>query len=357
MTLCTACSNDDSSGGAGSGASSGGAPSGGYSGMSSGGASGASQAGAKSGGASGSGTSGASGASSSGGSAGSAGAGSGGSTSSGGAQATGGGATDAGPDVGGDAGADPCATALFCEDFESYPTGKAPTGHWKTSINMGSVSVVDTAHFGGSKSVQCSTQASSSTKTAYIRLDAAPVFPAPGNAYFGRMMTRLEAAPETSVHWTFVQSSGLIAGQNYHSVYRYGGQLPQTSGTMFLGTKLMANYDTPDNYSGTGPASDCWNHASAQVMPVAKWTCVEWQFDGPNDTLRFWLNGAPVDSLTVQGKGQGCVHQDKTFEWKAPNFDNLELGWESYQMDSARTLYVDDVVISTKRIGCPSPLP
>jgi hypothetical protein len=250
---------------------------------------------------------------------------------------------------------DPCATARFCETFESYPTGKPPGGGWKTQTNLGAVSVVDTAHFGGSKSVLFNTQAGMNGKTAYIRLDLAAVFPVPGNAYYGRMMTRLESAPQQSVHWTFIQSGGLVPSQNYHALYRYGGQQPLSNGGTFIGTTLMANYETPDSYSGTGPSSDCWNQSNGNVMPVGKWTCVEWQFDGQNDTMRFWLDGVAIDSLTVQGKGQGCVHQDKSFEWKAPAFDNLELGWESYQADSERTLYVDDVVLATTRIGCPPP--
>jgi hypothetical protein len=116
----------------------------------------------------------------------------------------------------------------------------------------------------------------------------------------------------------------------------------------------MANYETPDSYGGTGPASDCWDHADGTVEPVGRWACVEWQFDGPNDTMRFWLDGTAIDSLTVRGVGEGCVHQPATFEWKAPNFETLDLGWESYQGDSERTLYIDDIVISTTRIGCPA---
>jgi hypothetical protein len=81
---------------------------------------------------------------------------------------------------------------------------------------------------------------------------------------------------------------------------------------------------------------------------------VEWEFDGPNATLRMWLDGTALDDLTVVGKGQGCVSQDASYTWTAPDFSELEIGWESYQNDAARTLYIDDVVVSTKRIGCPT---
>jgi hypothetical protein len=265
------------------------------------------------------------------------------------------GVPDASPADAGDAGRppDPCATARFCENFESYATGMAPTGNWKAETNLGAVSVVGDQHFDGQKSARFTTQSNSAGKTAYIKLAAPGVFPVPGNAYFGRMMTFLVSAPDQSVHWTFIQGGGLVPGQSYHALYRYGGQLPVSDGGAFFGSQLMANYDTPDSYNGTGPSSDCWNHAKGTVVPVGRWACVEWQFDGPNNAMHFWLDGTPIDSLTVAGQGQGCVHQPQTFTWTAPDFSTLELGWESYQNDTDRTLYLDDVVIATDRVGCP----
>jgi hypothetical protein len=269
------------------------------------------------------------------------------------------GGNDGGAARPGDASADACATALFCENFESYTAGKAPGGPWKISTSLGAVAVATDQRFDGQNSAKFTTQAGSAFKTAHIQLDAASVFPVPGNMVFGRMMSRLESAPDQSVHWTFIEGDGLVPGQSYHALYRYGGQQPVTADGGFVGSQLMANYDTPDSYSQpkVGPSSDCWNHAKGTVIPVGRWACVEWQFDGPNNTMRFWLDGAPVDSLTVVDKGQGCVNQPATFPWTAPSFASLELGWESYQMDVARTLYLDDIVIATERVGCPAPPP
>ena len=69
--------------------------------------------------------------------------------------------------------------------------------------------------------------------------------------------------------------------------------------------------------------------------------------------MRFWLNGSAVDSLTVVNAGSGCG--TPTAQWTAPTFDRLDLGWESYQQDSARTIWIDDVVVSKTKVGCPSP--
>jgi len=168
------------------------------------------------------------------------------------------------------------------------------------------------------------------------------------------MMFRLESAPEESVHWTFIQSNGVVPGQSYHAIYRYGGQHPVTEGSTFVGNQLMANYETPDSYGGNGPSSDCWLHADKKVIPVGEWACAEWQFDGPNNTMRFWLDGEALEDLTMSGLGQGCVHQNASYPWSAPTFADLSIGWESYQGDDARALYIDDVIIDTEKVGCPS---
>jgi hypothetical protein len=261
------------------------------------------------------------------------------------------GAGTAGTSAGGSGAA--CAGALFCDDFEAHESGKAPGAEWTARVSAGAVSVDGTQHHSGAKAVKFTTEGKAGTKTAFIRLKSDGVFPAPGNAFYGRMMYFLEAAPTAAVHWTILQATGTVPGQNYRAQYRYGGQHPVMQESMFVGSQLMANYETPDSYSGTGPSTDCWQHANQTVLPVGKWTCVEWQFDGPKNQLRFWLDAQPVESLSVNGTGQGCVGQAESYVWTAPDFAELEIGWESYQEDGARTAYIDDLVISSEPIGCP----
>ena len=260
------------------------------------------------------------------------------------------GAGDSGSD-GGDV--DRCATARFCDSFESYATGGPPRGSWQLETTLGAVSVVSEQKVSGTRSVKFTTPQNAAFKNAFIRLSHAALFPAPGNAYFGRMMFRVESVPRASAHWTIIQSSGVVPGQTYHAVYRYGGQQPITEGTTFIGSQLMANYDTPDFYSGSGPGSDCWLHADKKVVPVGRWACAEWQFDGAHNTMRFWLDGVPLEALTMPGTGKGCVHQPATYTWTAPAFQDVAVGWQSYMTDDARTMYIDDVVIDTAKIGCP----
>jgi hypothetical protein len=247
-----------------------------------------------------------------------------------------------------------CASgALFCDDFERGLDVTPPSG-WATDLKGGALVLDDSQHYSGAKSVKISTQAGAGSKRALLRLAASDVFPAPGNAFYGRMMFRLEAAPTASVHWTLLQAGGLVSGENYHALYRYGGQQPVLENGAFVGSQWMANYETPDSYSGNGPSSDCYQHASGKVIPVGQWSCVEWQFDGPNNALSLWVDGEPLSELDVRGTGQGCVAQPATFEWTAPQFDHLDVGWESYQTDEARTLWLDDIVLDSERIGCPN---
>jgi hypothetical protein len=270
--------------------------------------------------------------------------------------AGGSGVTGAGGGAAAGAGGNPCATAIFCDDFEKYAAGAPPTTPWRAATNLGAVAVDTTQSRSGAKSVKLTTQARTSDgiKTAFIELTGNPVFPISGNVFYGRMMFRLEAAPATSVHWTFIQGAGVVPGAGYHALYRYGGQLPIMQGTTFVGSQLMANYDTPDSYSGTPPQSDCWQHANRVVVPVGRWACAEWRFDGATNQMSFSLDGAAIPSLNMTGVGQGCVHpSDGPFTWTAPTFDRLSLGWESYQTDGVRTIYLDDVVVSRTPIGCP----
>jgi len=281
---------------------------------------------------------------------------SGGVTGSGGVSASGGGGGAAGTSgSGGTAGGAGCGTALFCDDFESYTTGAAPGGNWKTQTNMGTVTVDGTQKHSGSKAVKFTTQAASNTKTAFMKLMGAPLFPVPMNTFYGRMMFYLQSGPTSSVHWTFVQAGGVVPNQtpSYHAVYRYGGQMPVMNGGTFTGSQLMASYDTPDSYGGTGPSSDCYQQSNAVVAPMGKWSCVEWKFDGTNNALQIWLDGKAIDELTIMGHSMGCVNQGANYTWSAPTFSDLELGWESYQQDDARTLWIDDVAIGTDRLDCP----
>jgi len=217
--------------------------------------------------------------------------------------------------------------------------------------------------FRGSQAVKATTLATAMTgatyKRALIGLASAPVIPVPGNAFYGRMMFYVESVPETSLHWTFIDATGPIPGQDYSATYRYGGQLPVLDGATFEGSQFMANYDTLDYYATPkrGPNTDCYQHADGKVVPVGKWSCAEWYFDGQHNQMKFWLDGSEMTAIDIDGKGAGCTGVDAKdvpeYPWQAPTFSRIDLGWESYATDDERTIWIDDVVISSTQVGCP----
>jgi hypothetical protein len=244
-----------------------------------------------------------------------------------------GGAGTAGASSGGANGS--CAGALFCDDFESY-TG-TPGAPWTVKKNAQGAVVIDGAqHKSGSKAVKFTTTGADSYQQAFI--DLTKPFPVANNAFYGRMMIYTTKAANDGVHWTMIQGEGPATSQGISRAdVRYGGQHQQG---------LMANYDS------AGKASDCWQHSQTK-MPEGKWACMEWYFEGATNTQKFWLDGKAIDDLTVAGQGQGCVSQGTEGKWLFPSFEHLDLGWESYQTDDAREVWIDDVAIGTTQIGCP----
>jgi len=270
------------------------------------------------------------------------GAGPGGNGARGGGGAAGAGAK--GGAAGNPAGAGACTTtsALLCDDFESYPVGQVPGGPWTASINQGTVVVDTTRAWSGTHAVRVTVAGGTGTyRRAFLSTMGPPVFPLPGNAFYGRMMIWLNAAPAGSVHWTNIQAEGPVPGMNFRALSRYGGQLQK---------RLMASYDTQ------GVASDCWRH-SATLMPEARWACMEWRFNGPNNETDFWLDGTALTDLTVIKRGDGCLDNGTNGDWLAPTYDTLLLGWEHYQQSIVHDMWIDDVGVSLQRLGCPAANP
>jgi polysaccharide lyase-like protein len=251
---------------------------------------------------------------------------------------TGGAATGAGgSSLGGSAGnADACAGTLICDDFESY-TSK-PGAPWTVSTNNGTVAIDTTKYRSGKQSVKFSTTGANNYQRAFIGLQGAP-FPVANNAFYGRMMIYATAAANDGVHWTMIQAEGPVAAQGITTAtVRYGGQQMKS---------LMANYDS------TGKKSDCWQHSSTK-MPEGTWACMQWYFDGKTNTQKFWLNGSAIADLTVMGDGQGCIDHETNDTWYFPqDFTKAYVGWESYQKDDPREVWIDDVALSTQPIACP----
>jgi hypothetical protein len=236
--------------------------------------------------------------------------------------------------------------SLFCDDFEDAALG-ALVAPWRPSTNMATVNVDEVQAFSGTKAMHVNAPQAGTNHRGYAALDqgsSAGIFPAAAQEMYGRAMVYLADYPNADVHWTFIQGEGRAADDTHNALYRYGGQHQN-------GAQLMANYETT-----MGVATDCWDH-SASVLPEATWTCVEWHFTVASNDMQFWLNGSELSDIHVTQMGEGCGGHALNDQWLAPPaFQTLYLGWEHYQQTmNPIDLWMDDVVVDTKRVGCPAP--
>jgi hypothetical protein len=249
-----------------------------------------------------------------------------------------------------------CDTAIVCDDFEAFEAGVIPSGKWRVIQEGGSLVVDSSKARSGSRSVKISVDAGDTFRTVMLAFDDTSKLPVSGNTLYGRAMVFFEKLPTSDLEWRWLIGKGEIPEKGYSAIYGYGGQLPVTGPDgSFQGSEFMAIYDTPDYYDDpmSSPNTSCWKHANGTAAPQGRWACLEWKFDGPNDAMQLWLDGYGVAGLAIDGIGEGCTGQDASYRWTAPTFREIYLGWETYLLDEARTLWIDDVALGTERIGCP----
>ncbi|HET6283696.1 MAG TPA: hypothetical protein VFH73_22265 [Polyangia bacterium] len=229
-----------------------------------------------------------------------------------------------------------CTGAIACDDFEGNAVGAAPA-MWTVDIGPAGAGTVriDTAHvFSGTKSLHITVMPRMDHNRAFITRMLPTL---PDNTFYGRMMTWVVATPTPNVHWDNIRAQGFFPGTMNDGQYNYGGG--QVSGN------LMANYWTR--------AADCWKK-SERRLPTGKWTCIEWLYDGAHDEMHYWLDGEEIADLAVPQKGDGCIQAGVNM-WRAPPFQKLSLGWYNAQPSPIPIeMWMDDVGIDTKRIGCPT---
>jgi hypothetical protein len=202
------------------------------------------------------------------------------------------------PDGGGEAGAAMCpAGALLCDDFEKYAVGGNLSPTWTTDLIGGMVRVDTTRPFQGKQAVHI-TANTNVTNMLQIVAQGAPLFPLPGNMFYGRMMLWLSQLPPD--HTNFVQASGFLPASTQVAKYAWGTKYG----------KLMAGY-TIRNREADPPFVDCGNKPAMTGYPEKQWLCIEWQFD------------------------------------------KLMLGFYAHPFATAIDVWIDDVVVATRPIGCP----
>jgi hypothetical protein len=153
---------------------------------------------------------------------------------------------------------------------------------------------------------------------------------------YARFFVRFEK-PLTQSHVTFLA----LRDEAEMKDLRMGGQ----------SEILMWNRESDD---ATLPELSPTGIALSVKPETGKWLCIELMIDGQTPKLETWLNGEPVKGLVVEGEPTPDVDaqwQRKT-DWH-PKLSDIRFGWESYGSDE-NTLWFDDVVLGTSRVGCGS---
>jgi hypothetical protein len=283
------------------------------------------------------------------------GAAAGGGSGTGGGSGQGGGAQGGGATGGGDAGTPDagtpdagvpdagfrCSGQFVCDDFEGTNEPKAPL---QAQTSSGSVTVDQTRAYSGTHSVKFSidpTTPSDTYRHAMLHVTGMALTSSlVNNSVYGRFMIWTPRIPDGTVHWTFAHGDGpAMSGTN--ATYNLGGM-----------GGLMANY-----YRDTSPAADCWQTKDVP-FPSSRWVCVAFFYDGVNNEIRFWMDGAEVPELHVYGNqktAMTCTNSNVDGKWYAPQFQNIAIGWESYQhdVDGGHDAWIDDIVLDSSPIPCP----
>ena len=244
-----------------------------------------------------------------------------------------------------------CAKLANCDTFETYASASRPGGPWTGfEVAGGSLAVDQTRGFKGSKKSVKITVNPGGDMTARMRHSGGGLLPADG--LYMRMMVWMDAPPKGSGHWNWMWAEGNASAKS-------GGKL---NNAFVASGGNLGNGSTWILYGGgaNGGYQDCY--ASAQTkFPLGRWACYEFHLDGKTNSGEAWVDGKPDSVLGFQDAestfGQCLAGNNFTNGlWYVPKIEKAFFGFTVYHtLNSTATAWLDDIAISTTRIGCPAP--
>jgi hypothetical protein len=271
--------------------------------------------------------------------------GSGGVSGSGGQPAGSGGASDAGEidqasadDASKDTGAGEACAGLFCEDFED---GQIDPAKWSIPTGGSTFTVQQKIVAHGKYAVQFHGVANlPSPDYAYMISKNAPAALQKhnfGRAYF--YLTPKARSTNMGLMWggtTGFPRPAYLSIANHASGWQLG----------FINLK--------------GPTNDEVQTYPRPDIPVATWTCLEWEFNDQPDELNLWGNGVAIGTMNDQhidfpgGRTPGTPLYKNSSSGLIGAFTDFGFGYYDWhpQGRPAFDLYYDDIVLDTKRVGC-----
>jgi hypothetical protein len=211
----------------------------------------------------------------------------------------------------------------FCDSFEAANINTATWTILKDGTNT--VSLDTTQHARGNKSLKL--HFTSSSNFQYAWLSTVKPFantPALKTHVFGRLFYKIEKLPTRNMHWTTIEIDGPLPNGNNIRL-REGGEYDN----------FMANYVFPTGEMGK---------IGKTPFPIAKWVCLEWEYEKATNTTRLWADEELITDTEVTNDPK----------WVHPTYEKLYVGWQNYQPNLVvpMSVWVDDVALDKTRIGC-----
>jgi len=98
--------------------------------------------------------------------------------------------------------------------------------------------------------------------------------------------------------------------------------------------------------------------AGSPQVPVATWSCLEWQFTDQPDVVNLWVDGAATGTFDNEhvsypgGHTPGSPLYDGTSSGLIGGYTVFGFGFHDWHPNKPFDLYYDDIVLDTKRVGC-----
>jgi hypothetical protein len=158
-------------------------------------------------------------------------------------------------------------------------------------------------------------------------------------------------APQSSAElWTWVnvagsvQRTGIYNSMPFEAQIRFGSYLDRHT----------VSYETPGFYTSMGPQSNC--SIESNISVPAQWVCLEYEFDAQRRIANAWANSTLLSrvSITETPTGATCGGAGAMSQWLFPSvFRIAKIGMTGFaSAGPSRTVWFDDVVVSTTRVGC-----
>jgi len=244
-----------------------------------------------------------------------------------------------------------CAGALFCENFDRYPTittiaNRQRFGPWHATLNSGATMALDGAHkVSGANALHVHIDGAVTAGGRLFADGNQPLFAAKATHLYGRMMMYI-SPNGTSVHWTFFGENG-PAEPGSPVAGKYASYILSS-----LPRRAMNTYSFVYGLSAPEGYHDC-SSQSATAMP-STWACVSFEMDSVTRKLRMYKDGAATPILSVDDHGRGCVAPTSaTSPWYGPVVNQIFVGaWSFHQMNAPLDVWIDDLVVDTKPVSC-----